>query len=250
MLTYFFDNEYEIRAYECDVQGRLHPLALFNFMQDMASRHADMLGFSVQKLMKKNMTWVLSRIHLQILKTLYWGDVIKGRTWPSGRQGRYALRDFRLTNDSGETVALATTSWMVLDLEKRVPLKLENLGNTDYFLQEERALQDEFSSLPLAESYEYEKSFRVRYSDLDINRHVNHVSYIDWGLEAVPDEVLLKSYPADIEVSYRKEVFYNDRIISRCHRVDDEDSKTFIHQLFIEGGEEIGRLCTSWRGVI
>ncbi len=181
MPRYFYEKNYEIRSYDCNYLGRVNPLSLFNFMQDLASIHAEKLGFSVQHLMEKKMTWVLSRIHLKIEKIAYWKDQLQGRTWPCRRQGRFAMRDFRLTDLRGETVALTSSSWMVLDLDKRVPLKLENLGDIDYFAQEERALQDDFSPLPVPESFEAEKSFRVRFSDLDINHHVNHVAYIDWG---------------------------------------------------------------------
>jgi acyl-CoA thioesterase FadM len=87
MSTKYFEKSYEIRAYDCDYKGRVSPLSVFDFMQDLASQHADLLGFSVQALMQQNMTWVLSRIHLKFLGMVQWGDQLIGRTWPSGTQG-------------------------------------------------------------------------------------------------------------------------------------------------------------------
>jgi acyl-ACP thioesterase len=217
-------------------------------MQDLASRHADMLGFSVQALMQKKMTWVLSRIHLKFTGMVYWGDKLLGRTWPSGTQGKYALRDFQINNDKQQTIAVGTSSWMVIDLEKRVPLKFEKVLDTSHLINLERALPDEFKPLPVLDSQDFEKEFHVRYSDLDVNKHVNHVAYINWGFEAVPESVLLRSYPEEIEVGYRREVFYDDLVISRVKQVENAEIQIFHHQIISGKNEaEIARMRTRWK---
>ncbi len=247
MTTKYFEKIYEIRASECDYNGRVSPLSVFDFMQDLAAKHADMLGFSVQALMQQKMTWVLSRIHLKFSGMAYWGEKLLGRTWPSGAQGKYALRDFQLFNNKEQTIAVGTSSWMVIDLEKRIPLKFEKILDTSQLINLERALQDDFQPLPVLDSYDFEKEFHVRYSDLDVNKHVNHVAYIDWGLEAIPESVLLRSYPNEIEVGYRREVFYDDLIISRIQQPENADIQTFNHQIFSGKNEaEIARMRTKW----
>jgi acyl-ACP thioesterase len=244
MKSNYFERSYEILSYECDLKGRLHPLTVFNYMQELASNQADQLGFSVQKLMKHKMTWVLSRIHLKLDDILFWQDTFIGRTWPSGIQGKFALRDFQFSNSSGKIVGNATSSWMIIDIEKRKPVKLENIIDINSYIAGDRSLPDEFQPLPDLNSFENEKKFQVRYSDLDINRHVNHVAYIDWALEAVPPNILLKKYPIEIEVGYRREVFYGDVVISRSTQLDD---KTFIHQILSDKDQqEIARLRTWW----
>jgi acyl-ACP thioesterase len=248
MTQKYFEEFYEIRTYECDYKGRVSPLSVFDFMQDLASKHADMLGFSVQALMLKKMTWVLSRIHLKFAGETYWGDKLLGRTWPSGTQGKYALRDFQFFNKDNQMIAVGTSSWMVIDLEKRIPLTFEKVLDTTHIINMERALPDEFQPLPVLCSHDSEKEFHVRYSDLDVNKHVNHVAYIDWGLEVIPESVLLHSYPAEIEVGYRREVFYDDLVISRAKRGEGGDNMIFIHQIFSGRKEaEIARMRTKWK---
>ena len=241
----YLQRSYEIRSYECDLKGRLHPLAMFNFMQELASNDADRRGFSVQALMKRKMTWVLTRIHLKFTGVLHWQQKFTARTWPSGVQGMFALRDFDFKNDAGEIFGTATSSWMIIDVEKRKPVKLEEMINVDQYHKGERALPDDFPPLPELETHEIEKRFEVRSSDLDLNRHVNHVAYIDWALEAVPPEMLLEKYPSEIEVGYRREVFYGDTVLSRSAALDDT---TQIHQILsAKDHQEIARLRTSWK---
>ena len=248
MSKNYFEKTYEIRAYECDYRGRISPLAMFDFMQDLASQHADKLGFSVKALMQQNMTWVLSRIHLKFTGIVYWEDRLTGQTWPSGTQGKYALRDFKLINEKEQIIAVGTSSWMVIDLEKRIPLKFDSVLDASELINLERSLQDDFQPLPVPDSFDYEKEFHVRYSDLDVNKHVNHVAYIDWGLEAVPEAVLLKSYPVEIEVGYRREVFYDDLVISRSKQIEGAEIPTFQHQIVSGKNEvEIARMRTRWK---
>jgi acyl-ACP thioesterase len=245
MKTNYLERTYEILSYECDFKGRLHPLTVFNYMQELASNQANRLGFSVQALMKQNMTWVLSRIHLKIDNILCWQEKFIGRTWPSGIQGRFALRDFQFLNSDGKTIGSATSSWIIIDIEKRKPVKLEEIIDIESYSSGERALADEFDPLPGLDSFENEKKFEVRYSDLDINHHVNHVAYIDWALESVPQAILLRKYPKEIEVGYRREVFYNDVVISRSSQLDES---IFLHQIFSAKDEqEIARLRTTWK---
>jgi acyl-ACP thioesterase len=244
MKPNYLERSYDILSYECDLKGRLHPLTVFNFMQEMASNQADQLGFSVQKLMKKNMTWVLSRIHLKLDDILHWRDILIGRTWPSGIQGLFALRDFQFFNREGAVIGTATSSWMIIDVAKRKPVKLEEIIDIESYSAGERALVDSFDPLPDLEAAEYEKKFDVRYSELDVNRHVNHVAYIDWALEAVPPKILLEKYPREIEVGYRREVFYGDVVVSKSAQLDDN---IFLHQIFNDKDQqEIARVLTRW----
>ncbi len=247
MKRKYFQRKFDIRIYECDFQGRLQALSLFNFMQELASAHADRLGFSVQQLMQKQMTWVLSRLHLKLFKSAYWKDTLLGRTWPSGRVGKYALRDFAFYNGQGELIAAATSSWMVIDLQHRRPLKLDDLFHLD-FIRRYRALPDDFPPLPEVTQTEEEKEFSVGFTDLDMNRHVNHVRYISWAMESLPENFLFQHFPTEVEVSYRKEVFLGDQVISKVQSIIEEQSILYYHQLFLKrSGEEIARFRTRWK---
>ncbi len=243
----FFEKSYTIRVHEVDFRGLVKIPALLNLLQDMASLHASKLGFSVQELFKQNRTWVLSRSHLKIIRIPRWNEPLMGRTWPSARDGFFALRDFQIKDQKDELVAVATSSWMMLDLSNKRPIRVENVLSSAP-IWENRALQDDFPSLPQLEEAENEAVFRVRWADLDANRHVNHVIFVDWALEAVPAEILWKYVPIEIEVSYRAEALYGGNVVSRSRKEENEMGPVFIHQLMREAdGKEIARLRTFWR---
>lgn len=233
---------FHVRADEIDFSGRAKTESILNYLQESVSEQAFKQGYAVPDLMKKNVTWVMSRYHVRIDHYPQLWDEITVTTWPSAIQERFALREFTADSDQG-AVAHATSSWLVIDLDARKPVSPEP-HFSEYQLHPERALDTDFPSLPALKAAESERLYPVYKSDLDLNRHVNSVVYIHWALETVPEKVLFKMRPQEIEVQYRAEVFYGDRILSRTVRQPDG---SFLHQLRrVSDDTEITRLRTNW----
>jgi medium-chain acyl-[acyl-carrier-protein] hydrolase len=248
ILPYFLEKQFRIRSYEVDFRGRVSPVAILNYLQDAAAEHAYRLGVAVTVLLPKGLTWVLSRSHLKLFHTPGVGEVLRVRTWPSLRDGRFTCREFELHDRQGELVALATTSWAVLDVDSRRPVRLDTNLPT-YPLDPRRAIDDDFASLPRLDEADRTLSFRIRLTDLDLNHHVNNAVYAAWALEVVPPEVMAECRLEELEIAFRAEARYGDSIISRCGAVPaDHDGRSFLHQIAAQGeeGKELTRLRTLW----
>jgi medium-chain acyl-[acyl-carrier-protein] hydrolase len=254
MADLLYRKEFSVHTYESDFEGRARFVSLLNFLQDAAGDHAALLGWSVTDLWKKKMTWVLSRYHVLVRRYPAWNERIEVLTWPSGRHGFFALRDFEVCDGEGSTVLVGTTSWMVLDLERKQPLKIDDILPSNDIL-EKRSLSDDFASLPILAEAEREVPFVVEMNHLDLNRHVNNVVYIQWALEAVPEDVLTRRRPVELEVSYRAEAFYGDAVLSRAGAdpghisapAGDRSGPVFLHQIVnARTGAELTRLRTRW----
>jgi medium-chain acyl-[acyl-carrier-protein] hydrolase len=254
MADLLYRKEFSVHTYESDFEGRARLVSLLNFLQDAAGDHASLLGWSVTDLLKKNMTWVLSRYHVAVRRYPAWGERIEVLTWPSGRHGFFALRDFEVSDASGSTILVGTTSWMILDLGRKQPLKIEEILPSNYVL-EKRSLSDDFASLPMLAEADREVPFLVEANHLDLNRHVNNVVYIQWALEAAPEDILIRCRPVELEVSYRAEALYGDAVLSRASavpapiatRAGDRPGPVFLHQIVnARTGAELTRLRTGW----
>jgi medium-chain acyl-[acyl-carrier-protein] hydrolase len=242
-----YHKEYTVHTYETDARGLARPIALLNFLQDAAGDHAGRLGLSVIDLGKRNMTWVLSRYHVLVHRYPALGAQLEVVTWPSGKHGYFALRDFEVSDGDGPVLS-ATSSWMVIDLEKKLAVKVDAVVGPRYAV-EKRALDDPFASLPVLAARESEVRFRVEMGHLDWNRHVNNAVYVQWALEGVPQDLLMNRRPMEIEVSYRAEAFYGDEILSAAQRVPEGESAGagFLHQILNAAtGVELARLRTRW----
>ncbi len=239
----------QIRSYEVDSHHRLSVLSIFNFMQEAASRHAEALGVSIQQLLAENYTWLLSRLKIKIASFPVWKDRIQISTWPSGVQRLFALRDFELQDKDNQAVAAAVSAWLVLDIQKRRPVRIAPFVERLKPLEGDHILPDTLDKLPGLEFRTHEKKFAVRYRDLDINQHVNNACFVEWLLESIPVGVLTNSVLAELEINFLAEAFYEDHILAACHPQDSENTK-FHHSLFRQqDGQELARARTVWQKV-
>ncbi|MGZ5469736.1 MAG: acyl-[acyl-carrier-protein] thioesterase, partial [Candidatus Aminicenantales bacterium] len=230
-----------------DDRGLVKMVTLLNFLQDSAGEHAGRLGLSVRDLVKRNMTWVLSRYHILVHRYPGIGERLEVTTWPSGKGGYFATREFEIADANGGPVLTATSSWMIIGLDRKQPLKVDDIIDIPYAV-DKRALDDPFASLPVPSAREAELRFRVESVHIDWNRHVNNAIYVQWALEAVPAEVLRKSRPVELEISYRAEAFYGEEVLSVVQAVPHAGAgPVYLHQILnAASGMELTRLRTRW----
>lgn len=244
--TLKYSARYEILSFDTDYLGQAHLSALMNYLQDAARLHSIREGFSVFDLVKKGVTWVVSRYHLKIHRYPALSEKIFISTWASDKFGYYALRDFEVFDEQEKPVLVATSSWMIIDLESRRPVKVENLFPDDLVLKE-RALEDDFPQLPIVETLDHKTTFRVLFEDLDYNRHVNNVIYSRWALEGMPREMLFSARPVEMEINYRAEAFYGDEIEVISQNPVSPDGY-WVQQVFnLATGKEVARLRSRWK---
>jgi len=239
--------EFAVHTYETDARGLAKTVSLLNYLQDSAGEHAGRLGLSVVDLLKRGLTWVLSRYHIVIHHYPAIGDRLEVTTWPSGKRGHFATRDFEVADGGGRPVLSATSSWMVLDLAQKKTIGVDGVVGPAYAL-DKRALDDPFASLPVASASDDGIRFRVEASHIDWNRHVNNAVYVQWALEAVPMDVLSARRPVDLEVSYRAEALYGDEVLSAVERIaGDSSDPVYLHRISNAAtGAELARLRTRW----
>ena len=238
---------FRVRAYEVDVSGRASIATVCNWLQETAGNHVTALGWAVDDLAPRGLTWVLSRLHLRLHRLPGWRDDVQIVTWHAGVLRLYGVREFRLTAAQGRELGTATSAWLLIDLESRRPTRpLEALPALDHH-SAARILVDPFDKIPGPANPERETTLVARLADLDMNRHANNVSVISWALDALPDEVVLGGSLAELEIEFRAEVVLGDCIVVQAQRTSLEPG-TFLHRLLRESdGREIARARTSWR---
>ena len=239
------ETTYTIRTFDVDANGFARPVTLLGFLQEAASEHMTLLGGSVRALMAEGLTWVLSRVHLRIERYPRRGHTVTVRTWPSLREGRFTCREFELFDQDGDVVAVATTSWAVIDFKTRRPVRVDR--HPPYPLTPRRVIEDDFGTLPVLEKSQTEEHFKVRRSDLDLNRHVNHMVYVGWALDAVPDELAERHMPVSLEIGFRAEALAGEEVTVSSACTGDAGEILVIHRIASADGRELTRLRTRWR---
>jgi acyl-ACP thioesterase len=244
----FHQEEFRIRNYEVGPDGQVTIQSIFSYLVEGAGNHAVKLGVSLDDLFAQGQTWVLSRLHLKMDSFPRWPGTIRLETWPSGRKQLFALRDLRLSLVDGPQLGVACTSWMIIDWRSRRPTRIP--AHYDDFVDPARgrALASDFHTLPKPERSDGEATFQVRWSDLDLNQHVYAAHYLNWAIESIPEGVRRQYHLSELEVAYRAECVYGDKVTAWCQVTDIGNDYRIIHNLqHSKTGKEFTRLVTHWR---
>lgn len=240
---------FTVRTFETDASGHLSVQNLCNYLQEAAGNHARALGVSVEHLLQKHLTWMLSRLHVKVQRYPAWGDTVFIDTWPSGHNGLFATREFRVYTEVGDQVARGTSAWLLIDTRRRRPIRLPDFIDRIPTPEIPRAVPDPFLKMLPLEQATIQRHFEVRFSDLDLNNHANNVSFINWAMESVPADVHRSHWIRSIEVYFRAEARQGDTIISRARKEPQEDGLLLHHALYNAADEkeqEIATLRTRW----
>ena len=181
-------DRYLVHSYEMDCQRRLSLASAVNFFQESAWRNAEALGVGFNDLAAKNRFWVLSRLYVEMYRYPLWGDNIILETWPKGLENMFALRDFRIKSDDGnEMLGAGTSAWLVIDGDSHKLMRLEQLFR-DIPRFPHNAIEHKLGKIAVPTSMTPKVRINAGYYDVDVNNHVNNVSYLIWAINHLPLE--------------------------------------------------------------
>ena len=173
-------------------------------------------GFGVDVLNADNHSWVLSRMALEIdLRPMQYTDYTIG-TWISDYGRVLSTRNFTLTDDAGHEFGRAVTQWAMIDLTTRSAVDLSWVG---------REHQEAVVPVPpptdkprkiRAVTPTQHAEHRVVYSDIDFNRHVNTMRYIEMMLDMLPVEMLTREAPVRLDIHFLKECRFGQTLSIGC----------------------------------
>lgn len=216
-------------------------------MQDVASIHTVKLNITIPELFKSGYTWMLSRYHVVVDRYPVYMDTVNISTWIAEHKGLFSIRDYSMQSNNVEILARMTSSWVLYDIKNKKIVKVDEVLPLKNILHE-RAIEDTFPTLPLPKEEDYIKKLFVRKQDLDINRHVNNRVIVEWGIEAVPDEITKTHELHELEITFKGQAFYGDSIDSICEIIPNEEQFTGIHHITnSNSGKSIARIRSQWK---
>ena len=95
---------------------------------------------------------------------------------------------------------------------------------------------------------ELDDTFKVRYTDIDSNQHVNNTKYVDWAIETLPEEIVNNYYLDEVKVTFEKECKYG-QIVNVYTDIREEESGLLvsIHKIETEDKKELTKLIGCWK---
>jgi acyl-ACP thioesterase len=200
-----------VRFGDIDRSDRLTLAAIFDFFQEAAISHADNLGVGRDSMAQTRQLWILSRMSVQVDRRPKYGETITVRTWPRGGEKLFAVRDYDIRDASGPLVR-GRSGWIILDMEKRRPLRPQAIMDVLPQNQGLDALPSGAAGLPELKNPQKAAQRQAGYSDLDFNGHVNNVRYIQWIQDILDPALLEKAGQMRLDINYLNEILPGETI--------------------------------------
>jgi len=238
--------EFIIRNYEAGQDGRLKIFSIFNYLQEIASRHAEEIGWGFEELKNKGVFWVLSRMQVEIVKVPLWKEKVKVKTWPSGVEKLYALRDFLITDMNDDILIKASSAWLIVyrdNLRVQPPRKIiSDFGS----IVEERAMQINLQKILSFEEITGKSFRKASFNELDVNQHVNNARYIEWLMDCYNPEYLRENTLRNILVSYSGQAKENEQFELTVTKHPEQQENHCIEIVNISNNKTILQVLLDW----
>lgn len=212
---------YPVRVTYGEVDGalRLTLRGAMAMMQEAAIVHSSQAGYAVEDVPRTHVIWMVVRWRVKLLAAAHWNDALTVETWPRSMGRVTSVRNFALINAAGAPVAVGESEWILVSTDTGRAARITPAIAAAYTLVD----RDVFDGpLPPPEPGAGREicSLTVRRSDLDTNRHVNNLVYLDYALEALPEESWQRTF-TEVSVSYRRQILLGETVTCRYHAQGD-----------------------------
>ena len=219
-FTSVLSKDYEINFTQCLPSGSIKYTELCNLLQLTAAEHAEIGGISFSDMQQFDQAWVLSRMRVEITSLPKWKDTVTVKTWINSLENSRSVRAMEMYLN-GEKIVGCETFWAVFNTKSRRPDLLSLTHDHFELFPEVRATKEGFSKIDINPDKEEVFGKTVILSDLDIVNHVNNVKYLEWCMDLVDENIILKQKIKSFEMNFMKELSLRDQVIIHENVADD-----------------------------
>lgn len=202
--------EYKVKYQEVDDKRKLRLYNLENYFLETAGDVADELGFGIRHLYPLGLTWILSRLSVEMYELPSYAEKLWLETWIESNVHMLSTRNFRIyVGDEKRLIGQCKSVWAILDLEKR---EVANVFDQPMFANSVDGETLDLARVRMTTLPEPTGivPHRISYSDLDYNGHCNSCKYLEAMLNAYCPDYIGKRVRLDI--NYQKEVMEGDEL--------------------------------------
>lgn len=228
--TWLHEELFTVRTFDIDNHKRASAPALLRMLHEAAMQNVLKLGVSVWDLEPHQLAWVLLRQQVVIERMPMLGEVIKVVTYPSGFDRLFTYRDYKVYDDTGALIAWSGSTWVLMDMESRKLARIPDfiMEFRKFMPEPEDCLPRPTDALPAFGQADQSCPFRVNWHNLDFNLHLTNSVYLEWMLDALPEEVLRNRTLLSLDLQYKAEALLSEdlRAEVQCRAEGD-----YLHRL-------------------
>ena len=225
------EEEYTTSFTHCGINGIFTNKSFLLLMENIAGVHSNYCHFTFSDLAKDNLTWIIVNWRLKVYKRLGPDQKVKIHTWGQSFNKISMIREFKFFDSSNELCAVASSKWCLLNFVTGklapIPSNIESIfkgfNNEAVF----NGSDIPKISVPPSDFLDVD-TYKIRRFDLDNNRHVHNLNYLNFAYEVLPENVYLGKEFDNLEIAYKKEIKYGETIKSFIYNNEDNNGYTIV----------------------
>lgn len=206
---------FPISSYRVDSRKILKPYAFMAMAQDVANLNATDLGCGYSHLLEHNITWILSRMKTEYVKSPKFLQDTVMETWQKGMKGPFSIREFEVRDSTtSELLVRCTTSWLLIDLNTRHLVRMDRLIGSllDSTAVMKDAIPEPAGKIRPFADVTHTSTRPVLFSDIDYNLHVNNARYMEWAIDAIDGDFVSNNDIESWQITFNNEARMGDTV--------------------------------------
>ena len=178
--------------------------------------------------------WVLSRIAIEMFEHPLQLNGLNIYTWVTDVNKFFTNRCFEITDSTDKTLGYAHSIWAAIDMETRRPTLLNIEKLKDVFSNRACPIEKPGKIIAAETDDALYEPYKVKYSDIDINGHLNSIKYIEHLLNLFDLDMFRNNYISRFEISYISEGHFGmDLMLYKKALENNKYSLSICHGLMV-----------------
>ena len=202
-----YKQNYIVKPGDVDFHKKLKLSSIMNILQELAVFGAEYLNFGKDKTLDKGYLWVFSKLEIDIFRYPEYLEEIKLATYPNQTMHFIYPRTFEIKDKDDNLIIKAKSLWCLIDANSRRILSPKETGINPVSLIK----VEKIKGIDVKDATNVQMR-KVRYSDLDINKHVNNIRYLEYIIDLFDSDYLSNHIIKNINMIFHHEIKEHDLV--------------------------------------
>ena len=228
-----FEREKTISTRDINKNNVLSNRGILGLLEDVACMHSEQAGYGINQMDLTHLSWVVLHWKVNVFKRPAYNETVVIRTWAKYLNKFTTYRDFEMLDKNGNMICVASSKWALVDTESGSLAKIDEKILNSYSPENDKnafedsnidriKIPEELSKDDISPAY----SFVVPRRDIDVNKHMNNIHYLDFAIEALPEDIYQNINCNYFEIMYKNGAKLGNKV--NCFYLKDNNNHFVI----------------------
>lgn len=206
-----YKEKFKLGLKDIGKNNKIKNRAILECLENIGSYHSDIAGYGANDTKRTKVSWILLEWKLQVLDRPTYGDELEIHTWARGINKFFTYRDYEIYNKDNKLCAIATSKWALINIETGKLTRLTEEIINKYNPEDKYVFSEpDIEKIELPNESDSVLEYTVIRKDIDINKHMHNLYYLDLAYEVLPEEIYEKRPFDNVRITYKKEIKLGD----------------------------------------